>query len=842
MRGEIVVRGARVHNLKNIDLKIPREQLVVITGVSGSGKSSLAFDTLYAEGQRRYIEALSANNRQLLQQLDKPDVDSIDGLSPAIALQQRPSSLGPRSTVGTVSEVQDFLRLLFARVGQPFCIQCGARISVQTTQQIVDELTALPAGARMVLMAPVASGKKLDPNELLREFSRQGFTRLRIDGRLHELHQEIHLEKGRIYQIDLVIDRLTIREGVEKRLADSLEVASRVGQHVIKIEVQADTQPLKELRFSQKFACAQCGSSFPDVVPSLFSFNSPNGACPVCDGLGSRDKTARKSKSDPGASDRVMCKECNGARLKKESLAVSIAGKNIAQLAALPIAEAIRYFEALQFEAKEQIIAGKVLAEIIPRLRFLAQLGLDYLTLDRPAPTLSGGEVQRVRLATQIGSRLSGVLYIFDEPSIGLHQKDNAQLLELLKQLRDAGNSILIVEHDPETILSADYVVDMGPGAGTKGGRVVAHGSPGELIAQEQSLTAQYLSGLKKIPIPSLRRRGSGEFLTIKGARQNNLQNVTVEIPIGVVTCVTGVSGSGKSTLVMDTLYNEVSRHLRRARTKAGAFDDLIGWQHFDRAIGVDQSPIGRTPRSNPATYTGIYDQIRDLFAQLPESRVRGYKPDRFSFNTTGGRCGACAGEGVMRIEMYFLADVFATCDICKGRRYNRETLEVKYKGHSIADVLDLTVTQALDLFANIPATAERLHALIGVGLGYIQLGQAAQTLSGGESQRLKLAKELARRSTGRSLYVLDEPTSGLHFADIEQLLELLHRLTDAGNTLVIIEHNLEVIKNADYVIDLGPGAGSSGGTVVARGTPEDVAAVTLSHTGHYLAKVLTGC
>ena len=841
MRGEIVVRGARVHNLKNIDLKIPREQLVVITGVSGSGKSSLAFDTLYAEGQRRYIESLSANNRQLIQQLDKPDVDSIDGLSPAIALQQRPSSFGPRSTVGTLSEVQDFLRLLFARVGEPFCTQCGARISVQTTQQIVDELTALPPGARIVLVAPVATAKKLDPNELLREFSRQGFTRVRIDGRLHELDQEIHLEKGRAYQIDLVIDRLTIRSGMEKRLADSLEVASRVGHQVIKIEVQEDMQPIRELRFSQKFACAECGSSFPEVVPSLFSFNSPNGACPLCGGLGSREKAAGKSKHASGASDNVTCNECNGARLKKESLAVSIAGINIAQLTALPIAEAIQYFEGLRFEANQQVIAGKVLAEIIPRLRFLAELGLDYLTLDRPALTLSGGEVQRVRLAMQLGSSLSGVLYIFDEPSIGLHQKDNAQLLELLKGLRDAGNSILIVEHDPETILSADYVVDMGPGAGVKGGQVVAQGSPGELIAQEGSLTGHYLSGRKKISIPSLRRKGSGEFLTIKGARQNNLQDLTIEIPIGVVTCVTGVSGSGKSTLVMDLLYNEVFRRLRRARTKTSGLDDLLGWEHLDRVVGVDQNPIGRTPRSNPATYTGIHDPIRDLFAQLPESRVRGYKPDRFSFNITGGRCEACRGEGVMRIDMYFLADVFATCDICKGQRYNRETLEVKYKGHSIADVLDLTVTQALDLFVNIPAIAERLHTLVGVGLGYIQLGQAAQTLSGGESQRLKLAKELARRSTGRSLYVLDEPTSGLHFADIEQLLALLHRLTDAGNTLVVVEHNLEVIKNADYVIDLGPGAGRNGGRVIARGTPDDVAAVTVSHTGRYLAKVLTG-
>jgi excinuclease ABC subunit A len=840
MRGEIVVTGARVHNLKNIDLKIPREQLVVITGVSGSGKSSLAFDTLYAEGQRRYIESLPASNRQLLQQLDKPDVDSIHGLSPAIALQQRPSNFGPRSTVGTMSEVQDFLRLLFTRVGQPFCIQCGARISIQTTEQIVDQLMALPAGARIVLMAPIAGAKKLNSNELLREFARQGFTRVRIDGRLHELDQETHLESGRTYRIDLIIDRLTIKEGVEKRLADSLETASRVGQQVVTVEVQADDALLRELRFSQKFACAECGSSFPEIVPSLFSFNSPNGACPVCAGLGSLEQAHGKSKVDPDAGYIELCKECSGARLKKESLAVRIGGKNVAQLAALPINEAIQYLDALQFQGQEQITAKKILAEIIPRLRFLSQLGLDYLTLDRSSTTLSGGELQRVRLAKQLGSKLSGVLYIFDEPSIGLHQKDNAQLLELLQELRSAGNSILIVEHDPETILSADYVIDIGPGAGTKGGWVVATGSPDELMAKAHSLTGQYLSGNRKVPIPSSRRKSLGEFIILKGARQNNLQDITVEIPVGLMTCVTGVSGSGKSTLVMEILYREISRRLRRLRIKSGALDDLIGWQHFDRVIGVDQAPIGRTPRSNPATYAGIYDPIRDLFAQLPESRVRGYRPNRFSFNTVGGRCEACGGEGLMRIEMYFLTDVFATCDICKGRRYNRETLDIRYKGHSIADVLELTVNEGLDLFAHIPAIADRLHALVDVGLGYIRLGQAAQTLSGGESQRLKLAKELARRSSGRSLYVLDEPTSGLHFADIEQLLELLHRLTDAGNTLVVIEHNLEVIKNADYVIDLGPGAGKSGGRVVARGTPEDVAAISLSHTGRYLSKVLT--
>ncbi|MPZ74996.1 MAG: excinuclease ABC subunit A [Deltaproteobacteria bacterium] len=842
MRGEIVVRGARVHNLKNIDLEIPREQLVVITGVSGSGKSSLAFDTLYAEGQRRYIESLSADTRQLLQQMDPPDVDSIDGLSPAIAVQQRSANFGPRSTVGTVSEIHDFLRLLFARVGQPACIRCGADISVQTTEQIVDQLTALPVTTRVIVLAPVGSAKKIDSNELLREFARQGFTRVRIDGEVHELYEQINLKKNRSYRIDLVIDRLSIREGIEKRLAESVEVASRVGQQVITVEVQLESAvpPIKELRFSQKFACAECGSCFAEVTPSLFSFNSPHGACAACGGLGSRQKATRKSDRDTGATALVKCNHCQGARLRKESLGVTIEGKNIAQVTALPIAEAIRFFETLRLGEKEQVVGAKILTEVLARLRFLAQLGLEYLTLDRPSATLSGGEAQRVGLATQIGSSLSGVLYILDEPSIGLHQKDNAQLLELLKRLRDGGNSVVVVEHDPETILSADHVIDMGPGAGLNGGQVVAQGTAGKLMAHEHSLTGQYLSGRRTIPIPSRRRTDLGESLIIKGAQQNNLRDITVEIPVGVMTCVTGVSGSGKSTLVMDVLYDGVSRRLRSARTQSGTFDDLTGWENFDRVIGVDQSPIGRTPRSNPATYTGIYEFIRELFAKLPEARVRGYKPNRFSFNTSGGRCEACSGDGVRRIEMYFLADVFATCDVCKGRRYNRETLEIKYKGHSIADVLQLTVVQALDLFASIPAVSERLHTLISVGLGYLQLGQPAQTLSGGESQRVKLAKELARRSAGRSLYVLDEPTSGLHFSDIDQLLGLLHRLTDAGNTLVIIEHNLEVIKNADYVIDLGPEAGVDGGTVIALGTPEEVAAVADSHTGRYLGKVLT--
>lgn len=843
MRGAIVVRGARVHNLKNIDLAIPHEQFVVITGVSGSGKSSLAFDTLYAEGQRRYLESLSADTRQLLRQLDKPDVDSIDGLSPAIAVQQRPTNFGPRSTVGTVSEIHDFMRLLFARVGEPSCIECGARISVHTTEQVVDQLTSLPAGMRIIIMAPVASTGKNDPAEMLRDFARQGFARVRIDGEMHDLHQEVRLEKHRTFQMDLIIDRLTVRTGLEKRLADSLEVAFRVGRQVIKVEVQPDSTPtpIAELRFSQKFACAECGGSFPEITPSLFSFNSPQGACPVCAGLGTRQKPPGKARRRDGTSGLLICSACKGQRLRREALAVAIAGKNIAQVSALPIDQMRHFFENLPLAGKKQVIAGRVLADVIARLRFLSQLGLEYLTLDRPSLSLSGGEAQRVRIATQIGSSLTGVLYILDEPSIGLHQKDNAQLLELMTKLRDAGNTVVVVEHDPETILRADYVVDMGPGAGLQGGRVVGHGSPDEIMTQEQSLTGQYLSGRRKIPVPSHRRLGTGEFLTLKGVRQNNLHDLTVDIPLGVITCVTGVSGSGKSTLVMDVLYDEMSRRLRCSRAKRGALDDLLGWQRIDRVVGVDQSPIGRTPRSNPATYTGLYDVIRDLFAQLPDARVRGYEPSRFSFNVKGGRCEACGGDGVMRIEMYFLPDVYATCDVCNGRRYNRETLEVKYKGHSIADVLELTVVQALELLRNIPSVSDRLHTLVNIGLGYLQLGQPARTLSGGESQRLKLAKELARKSTGRTLYILDEPTAGLHFIDVEQLLDLLHRLTDAGNTLVVIEHNLDVIKNADHVLDLGPGAGVNGGRVTARGTPEEVAAVSDSHTGRYLRKVISG-
>jgi excinuclease ABC subunit A len=841
MPGKIVVKGARVHNLKSIDLEIPRDRFVVITGVSGSGKSSLAFDTLYAEGQRRYVEALSADARQLLRQLERPDVDGVDGLAPAIAIQQKAGIFTPRSTVGTVTEIYDYLRLLFARVGQPTCPQCGREISAQSVGQIVDQLMGYPAGTRILVLAPMATTTTAgQARELLHDLGREGFARVQIDGQIRELAGEIELEDGQTHRIDLVVDRLVLREGVQKRLADSLEVASRFGQQIIKVEILPDTEPetRPEITFSRRFACVECGGSLAEITPQLFSFNSPQGACPSCGGLGFAIRPSHRPNPLEETS-RVQCAQCRGTRLKTESLAVKLAGKNIAEVASLPAADAIRFFEQLRFDSGQSTIGQKILPDILRRLKFLVEVGLDYLSLDRPSATLSGGEAQRVRLATQIGSGLAGVLYILDEPSIGLHQKDNARLLALLKQLRDLGNSVVVVEHDPETILEADHVIEMGPGAGVNGGEIVAQGTPDELMVDGRSLTGQYLAKQAKIPLPAQRRKGTGGFLVVKGAKHNNLAGVNVEIAIGAMTCVTGVSGSGKSSLVMDILYHAVAERLHRSATKAGSFDELIGWEHFDRVVAVDQTPIGRTPRSNAATYTGLYDSIRDLFSQLPEARVRGYQPARFSFNASGGRCEACRGDGVVRVDMYFLPDAFVTCDVCNGRRYNRETLEVKYKGLSIADILDLTVAQAIEVLGNIPGVAERLRMLIEVGLGYLRLGQGAHTLSGGEAQRIKLAKELGRRSTGKSLYVLDEPTSGLHFADIEKLLDVLHRLTDAGNTIIIIEHNLDIIKAADYIIDMGPEGGPKGGRVVATGTPEEVAANPHSFTGRYLAPKL---
>jgi excinuclease ABC subunit A len=840
MAGKIVIKGARVHNLKNIDLEITRDRLVVITGVSGSGKSSLAFDTLFAEGQRRYLESLAADARQFLQQMERPDVDSIEGLSPAIAIEQKAGSYTPRSTVGTVTEIYDYLRLLFTRVGVPFCIRCGRKIEAQTIEQIVDHVLSLRPQTRILILAPIAARQKGDPRERLRELSRQGFARVRIDGQLHELGEEMSADPCQEHQIDLLVDRLVVRDGARQRLADSLEVASRFGNQVIKVEVRSDeaAEPLGELTFSQKFACVECGISVPEITPRLFSFNSSYGACPACAGLGVRIEPSKKSQSEESDSA-APCETCGGTGLREESRAVKIAGKAIADLAALPINETIDFFAELELSEQKRMVGQKIVDEIVNRLRFLSQVGLDYLTLDRRSVTLSGGETQRVRLAKQIGSKLTGVLYILDEPSIGLHPKDNEQLLALLRQLRDDANTVIVVEHDQETILAADQVIDMGPGAGMEGGEIVAQGGPLELMRENRSLTGQYLSGRLQIPLPSQRRKATDKCVTIKGARAHNLKNITVQIPIGAITCVTGVSGSGKSSLVMDILHAATAQRLHRSRTKVGKFDELIGWEHFDRVIGIDQSSIGRTPRSNPATYTGVYDHIRELFAQLPEARVRGYRPDRFSFNVSGGRCEACGGDGVVQVEMYFLPDVFVVCDVCKGSRYNRETLEVRYKGRSIADVLDLTVNQALELLNTIPPIYQRLNTLREVGLGYLRLGQAASSLSGGEAQRVKLARELARRSSGKSLYVLDEPTTGLHFDDVRKLLELLHRLSDLGNTIVMVEHNIDVIKNADYVIDLGPGGGVNGGEVIARGTPEEVASVSESFTGGYLQRYL---
>ena len=837
MAGAIVIKGARVHNLKNLDLEIPRDRLVVVTGVSGSGKSSLAFDTLFAEGQRRYLESLGADARQLLQRLEKPDVDGIEGLSPTIAIQQRPGQASPRSTVGTSTDVYDFLRLLFARTGQPHCPQCGREIKAITIEQVVDELLALPSQTRMILLAPLSAAAGGASAERLGELLRQGFTRLLVDGEMHELGDAIDFKAAR--HIDLVIDRLVIREGIERRLADSLEVASRHGDQVIKVQILDGDKggAGREILFSQKFVCVDCGGTLPEITPSLFSFNSPQGACPACNGLGAMVKLVERRKKNR-REEQAPCVECGGTRLTNASRSVRVAGRDIAEMAAWTIFEAREFFAGAKFSDEHLAVGQKIVVEIARRLRVMAELGLDYLTLDRSSLSLSTGESQRLRLATQIGAAMAGVLYILDEPSIGLHQRDNARLLDLLKQLRDVGNSVLVVEHDRETMAAADYLIDMGPAAGVHGGEVVAHGTLAEILRDEESLTGRYLSGALQIPLPRQRREGGG-FLTIKNARAHNLKNITVRIPIGAMTCVTGVSGAGKSSLVMDVLFPAITSLLAHGAVNDPAQAEIVGWDHFERVIGVDQSAIGRTSRANPATYTGLFDHLRALFAQLPEARVRGYGAERFSFNKSGGRCEACGGDGVTRVEMYFLPEVFVTCPACKGRRFNRETLQIKYKGLSIADILELTVDQALELLYTIPPIHDRLRVLRDVGLGYLRLGQAASTLAGGEAQRVKLARELARRSTGRSLYVLDEPTSGLHFDDVKKLLELLTRLTDLGNTAVVIEHNLDVIKCADHVIDLGPESGPDGGEVIAQGSPEEVAAEPASHTGRYLRPML---
>jgi excinuclease ABC subunit A len=932
---KIIIRGARQHNLKNVNLEIPRDKFVVLTGISGSGKSSLAFDTIYAEGQRRYVESLSAYARQFLAQMDKPDVDSIEGLSPAVSIDQKSGARNPRSTVATVTEIYDHMRLLFARIGRPHCPDCGREIAAQTPDQIVDRVLDLPEGTRVMILGPAVRGRKGEYRQIFDDIRKQGFVRARVDGAVRDLSEQIELARHKQHTIEVIVDRLVVKEGIRKRLADSIETALKVGQGTASVQIVDGEQ----MTFSQKFACIPCGRSFDSLEPRMFSFNSPYGACEECKGLGSRsefdenlaipdrnlsiaegailpwrrdmsryytamlyavagvydidvntpigklpkekmrilmegtDELVRVRFRGAGGRLRVydtyfrgimhylrqeyeqgdsddrreqlaqfmsarLCPTCKGARLKAESLAVTVADLNIAQVAAMSVDRAWQWFTDLPLTERERIIAHQVLKEITTRLNFLRNVGLNYLTLDRPAATLAGGEGQRIRLATQIGSGLMGVLYILDEPSVGLHQRDNARLLATLKAMRDLGNTILVVEHDEATMRAADHLIDIGPGAGELGGRIVATGTIEDIIACPESITGKYLSGKEKIEVPGRRRRLSGS-LVVKGARQHNLKNIDVRMPLGIFVCLTGVSGSGKSTLMEEILYRRLSHRLHGARLLWGDHDAILGVEHLDKVINIDQSPIGRTPRSNPATYTGVFDPIRTLFAQTPEARMRGYRPGRFSFNVKGGRCEACAGDGIVTIEMVFLPDVYVPCEVCKGARYNRETLEVRYKGKNIGEVLNMTVAEALDFFRNIPAIAKKLQTIHDVGLDYIRLGQPATTLSGGEAQRVKLATELSRRATGRTLYLLDEPTTGLHFDDIRKLLDVLGRLVDAGNTVLVIEHNPDVIKCADWIIDLGPEGGDEGGYVVAEGSPEQVAANAKSYTGQVLRRVL---
>jgi len=867
----IIIKGAREHNLKNLDLTLPRDRLIVITGLSGSGKSSLAFDTLYAEGQRRYVESLSAYARQFLEQMDKPDVDSIEGLSPAISIEQKTTSRNPRSTVGTVTEVYDYLRLLFARIGRPHCPQCRQPITAQTVQQMVDALMALPAGSRLMVLAPIVRDRKGEYRKELQEARRAGFIRARIDGVLHDLADEISLDKQKKHTIEIVVDRVVLKQDdpTTRRLADSLEIVLKQANGLAGISVESvgsgggvsRTGPPKELLFSEKLACVHCGISYPELTPRLFSFNSPHGACPACDGLGHEPLSvcpgmAAGDYEETDYAALVPCAICNGDRLKPESLSVLIDEKSIADVTRLSIRAASEFFARLELTEREKMIGPRILKEIRERLGFLINVGLDYLTLDRPAGTLSGGEGQRIRLATQIGSGLVGVLYILDEPSIGLHQRDNQRLLDTLLRLRDLGNTVIVVEHDAETMRRADYLLDLGPGAGVHGGAIVAKGTPAEVMANKASLTGRYLRGDLTVTLPH-RLRPASRYVTVVGAREHNLKSITVKIPLGLLTCITGVSGSGKSTLVFDVLYRSLHQllyggkkrtappmsvsskfWLRRVeqRSWVSGCEDIKGVELIDKVVNIDQSPIGRTPRSNPATYTGLFTAIRDLFSHLPESRVRGYKVGRYSFNVKGGRCEACQGDGLIKIEMHFLPDVYVTCEVCRGRRYNRETLDVLYKDKNIADILDMTVEEALGFFKHLPAINGKLTTLYDVGLGYIKLGQSATTLSGGEAQRVKLSRELSKRATGRTLYILDEPTTGLHFADIQKLLDVLNRLVESGNTVLIIEHNIDVIRNADWIIDLGPEGGECGGEVVATGTPKEIAGVQLSYTGQVLS------
>ena len=935
MQDEIIIRGAREHNLANISVAIPRNRLVVITGVSGSGKSSLAFDTLFAEGQRRYVESLSAYARQFLEQMEKPDVDTIEGLSPAISIEQKTTSRNPRSTVGTVTEIHDYLRLLWASIGVPHCPDCEIPIRPQSVDQMVDRLLDRPEGTRFLLLAPVVEGRKGEHRKVFQQMVREGFVRARVDGELVEAAEPPTLDKNRKHTVEVVVDRLSVREGVAARLADSLETALRVGEGLVRVQERGG----EEIVLSSRHACPQCGFSLSEISPRLFSFNSPQGACTHCSGLGFlREVDPEKLVVDPERSlaagclamvgkspgswfrhqveqlaqaldfdlhtpwrklpaevrelliygtdsehefvwqgskgayryrdrfegavprlerrygettsedirrelERYMsfapCPVCRGARLRREALAVSVGGRNLAEVSALSVSRALEWFDSLALGEREGAIADKILREVHDRLGFLVSVGLDYLTLDRMAGTLSGGESQRIRLATQVGSKLMGVLYVLDEPSIGLHQRDNRRLLETLKGMRDLGNTVVVVEHDEETIREADWVIDLGPGAGSLGGTVVASGPPEHLEEVEASLTGAYLSGRRSIPVPSERAAGNGKRLVVRGARENNLKNIDVELPLGRLICVTGVSGSGKSTLVNEILHKAVARELYGSVSRPGRHGGVEGVEHLDKVITIDQSPIGRTPRSNPATYTKAFDPIRALFAATTDARARGYKPGRFSFNVKGGRCEACQGAGQTRIEMHFLPDVFVRCDHCGGRRYNRETLEVHFKGLDIAEVLDLTVSQARELFAAVPKIVRILDTLIAVGLGYLHLGQPATTLSGGEAQRIKLSRELAKRATGSTLYLLDEPTTGLHFDDVRKLLAVLHALVDRGNTVVVIEHNLDVIKTADWIIDLGPEGGEGGGEVVAAGDPERIARCATSYTGRFLKRLL---
>ena len=937
MEKYIRIKGARAHNLKNIDVNIPRDKLVVITGLSGSGKSSLAFDTIYAEGQRRYVESLSSYARQFLGQMDKPDVDQIDGLSPAISIDQKTTSHNPRSTVGTVTEIYDYLRLLFARAGHPHCPKCGKPITQQSVDQMIDQIRELPERTKLLIMAQVVRGKKGEHKKVLAHIRHEGYVRVRIDGEVMDIGEDIQLEKNKKHTIEVVIDRLVVREGMESRLADSLETALKLGEGVAYVQIVDG----ELLMFSENFACVDCGISLPEITPRMFSFNNPYGACPVCMGLGSHmefdeelvlpdptlsvgggvfaplsknlhsyamcvmkailenrgysletpwqeiDKKTQQVLLYGSGEERftfrytnmfgedkeyfvpfegvmpllarryhetdsdemresyenymteIPCKACHGARLKPETLAVTVGGKNIDEVTRMTIREADDFFTQLTLTPREMKIAAQILKEIHARLHFLLDVGLDYLTLSRSAGTLSGGEAQRIRLATQIGSGLQGVLYVLDEPSIGLHQRDNNRLLATLKHLRDLGNTLIVVEHDEDTMYAADHIIDIGPGAGANGGRVVAEGTAEEIKKNPDSITGAYLSRRKFIPVPAKRRPGNGKFIEVVGAAENNLKDLTVKFPLGTLTLVTGVSGSGKSTLVNEILYKGIASRLYHAKGKPGKHKKIKGLENIDKIIDIDQQPIGRTPRSNPATYTGVFDAIRELFSQTSEARMRGYKAGRFSFNVKGGRCEACKGDGILKIEMHFLPDVYVPCEVCKGARYNRETLEVRYKGKNISEVLDMTIDEAVEFFANVPRIARKLQIIQDVGLGYIKLGQPATTLSGGEAQRVKLATELSRRSTGKTLYILDEPTTGLHTADIHKLLDILQRLVAGGDTVVVIEHNLDVIKTADYIIDLGPEGGDKGGTIVATGRPEDIVKVPASYTGKFLKPLL---